>query len=89
MLRPPQPSLPSLLSLLLLLPYLPQQNRVAREEGREGGVGDKTPDVPSFDGALPCQCIPPELFLSLSFLPPNSNSTNCNNKIDKSIELKG
>lgn len=58
MLRPPQPSSPS---PLLLLSYLPQQNRAVGEEAGGGG-GDKTPDVPSFDGSLPCQCI-------LAFLP--------------------
>lgn len=60
MLGPPQPSLPLL--LLLISPPAEQGSR----GGREGeSVGDKTPDVPSFDGASPCQRI-------LTFLPNSS-----------------
>lgn len=77
MLRPPQHSLPS---LSLAPPLISPPAKQGSEGGREGGgVGDKNPDVPSFDGALPCQCILAFLPCSFCFsLPPNSNSTYFN-----------
>lgn len=58
----------------------PSKNRVSGGGRVGGGCGDKTPDVPSFDGALPCQCILaflPSSFSPSSTHPPqkNSNST--------------
>lgn len=55
LLYPPRP-------LPLTPPLISPPAKQGSKGGREGGVGDKTPDVPSFDGALPCQCI-------LAFLP--------------------
>lgn len=54
----PRPLSPPL--LLLLSPISPpgKQGREGRQgEGGREAVGDKTPDIPSFDGALPCQYI--------------------------------
>lgn len=52
-----------------------------------GGAGDKTPDVPSFDGALPCQCILAFFPLFLLQPPPLSRfqpNIVYSNKIQKS-----
>lgn len=67
MLRPPHPPCP----LSLAPPSISLPTKRGSKGGKEGGVvGDKTPDVPSFDGAVPCQCILTFLPGSFCFSPP-------------------
>lgn len=67
MLRPPHPPCP----LSLTPPSISPPTKRGSKGGKKGGVvGDKTPDVPSFDGAVPCQCILTFLPGSFCFSPP-------------------